>query len=262
MTKYALILEYDGSGFHGWQKQLNDRSIQETLEQSLSKFANETIETITAGRTDTGVHALNQVVHFESGANRNISGWIKGVNSNLPNDIRVKAVKIVDDSFDARFSATARVYHYYLLNSKICPAHIYKNVGVYHYDLDLDKMQRAANLLIGVHDFSSFRASGCQANTPIRNMTSIHIDKQHSMIRISLEANAFLHHMVRNIVGALVYVGSGKISLEAFNHVFLSRSRKLAPPTFMPNGLYLVDVLYPNLEIVPEVEKNIWLFGR
>lgn len=262
MTKYALILEYDGSKFHGWQRQHGVMTIQESLETALSKFANETISTITAGRTDTGVHALNQVVHFESSANRTLLGWIKGVNTNLPNSIRVKNVMLVNDEFDARFSATSRTYHYYLLNSSTSSSHIYNNVGIYHYQLDIELMQEAANLLIGKHDFSSFRASSCQANTPIRQMNFITIEKQTNMIRISLQANAFLHHMVRNIVGSLVYVGSKRISIDEFKQVFLSCSRKLAPPTFMPNGLYLIDVSYPDIVVASYNESNIWLYQR
>lgn len=262
MTKYALILEYDGSKFHGWQSQHGVATIQDSLEIALSKFANENVNTITAGRTDTGVHALNQVIHFESSANRTLSGWVKGVNANLPKSIRVKEVRIVNDEFDARFSATSRTYHYYLLNSQTYSAHIYDNVGVYHHHLDIDLMQEAANLLIGKHDFSSFRASSCQANTPVRQMNFIEVKKQASMIRISLQANAFLHHMVRNIVGSLVYVGSKRITVNEFKQVFLSRSRKLAPPTFMPNGLYLVDVSYPDIAISNAKELDMWLYQR
>ncbi|MDD3267154.1 MAG: tRNA pseudouridine(38-40) synthase TruA, partial [Burkholderiales bacterium] len=257
-----LILEYDGSKFHGWQRQHGVSTIQENLETALSKFANETISTITAGRTDTGVHALNQVVHFESNANRTLLGWVKGVNANLPETIRVKKVMAVNDEFDARFSATSRTYHYYLLNSSTCSAHIYNSVGIYHYALDIELMQKAANLLIGKHDFSSFRASSCQANTPIRQMNFIKIEKQFNMIRISLQANAFLHHMVRNIVGSLVYIGSNRICFDEFKDIFLSRSRKLSPPTFMPNGLYLVDVAYPDIEIANLEERDIWLYQR
>lgn len=261
MTKYAAILEYDGSEFHGWQSQVGVVTVQDTLESALSSFAHSKIKTITAGRTDTGVHALNQVVHFSSDANRPISGWINGVNAKLPKDIRIKNVSIVDDSFDARFSAVSRTYHYYLLLQPHNSVHLYRYVGWYHSNLDLELMQDAAQLLLGKHDFSSFRASSCQANSPIRDMHELKIDRVGNMLRFSLTANAFLHHMVRNIVGALVYVGNGKINYSDFERIFKQANRNFAPPTFMPNGLYLADVEYPQF-IENNFNPDVWLFNH
>ena len=259
MNKYALLLEYEGSQFCGWQiQQPGVKTIQGELERALSLFANHPVATITAGRTDTGVHACHQVVHFYSAAERKLAGWVTGVNANLPATIRIKEAIEVADSFDARFSAVARTYHYYLLMQPVNSAFLNPLVGWYYQNLDLTKMQLAANLLLGIHDFSSFRASACQANTAVRNMLNLIIEQRGQMLRFSFTANAFLHHMIRNIVGALVYVGCGKLTLSEFEQVFKACSRKLAPPTFMPNGLYLVDVSYPE-EYFKAIESN-WLF--
>lgn len=258
MAKYALLLEYDGSDFCGWQIQAQQPSIQGALEAALSSFADHKISTITAGRTDTGVHALNQVVHFESSANRKIDGWIKGVNANLPLAIRIKQACQVVDGFDARFSALTRTYHYYLINDSIRPTHLRDLVGWYCHPLDIKLMQQAAGLLVGVNDFSSFRAAGCQAKTPVRDLQQIKIERQEKMLRFSLTANAFLHHMVRNIVGALVYVGEGRLTVAQFEQIFIAANRRLAPPTFMPNGLYLVNVEYPQPLFI--YDFNLWRF--
>lgn len=259
-NKYALILEYDGSIFHGWQIQNDVKTVQGLLEAALSKFANEPIATITAGRTDTGVHALNQVVHFTSSAKRNLDGWVRGVNALLPSEIRIKRAVIVDDNFDARFSALSRTYHYYLRVAPINSAHLSRYQGWYYHELDIIKMQQAAQLLIGRHDFSSFRAAGCQANSPIREMYNLAIEQKGNLIRFNLTANAFLHHMVRNIVGALVYVGVGRITVADFQQVFASANRNNAPPTFMSNGLYLANVQYPDI-ILGDEDFEQWLFN-
>lgn len=260
MAKYALLLEYDGSNYCGWQIQANASSIQGELEAALSYFASQQITTITAGRTDTGVHAMHQVVHFVSDAKRQLSGWVKGVNARLPLDIRVKAVAEVNDDFDARFSALSRTYHYYLLSRPINSAILNSKIGWYHQELDLAPMQQAAQKLIGKYDFSAFRAAGCQARTPIREMYDISIDKRGNIYRFSLTANAFLHHMVRNIVGALVYIGNGKLDAAGFIEIFAQRNRKLAPPTFMPDGLYLVNVAYP--QPIFAADPETWLFNN
>ncbi len=259
MAKYALLLEYDGSTYSGWQIQANTKTIQGELEAALSAFANEKITTITAGRTDTGVHATHQVVHFSSLATRKIAGWIHGVNCKLPASIRVKDVLDVPDEFDARFSALSRTYHYYLMTRPVNSAIFNQHVGWYYQELDIEEMRLAASKLIGRHDFSSFRASGCQANTPIRELRNLKIETRGNMIRFALSANAFLHHMVRNIVGGLLYVGNGRLSVDEFEQIFIARDRKLAPPTFMPNGLYLVNVEYPSKMFAADTET--WLFN-
>lgn len=260
MARYALLLEYDGSDYYGWQTQKDVVTVQQQLEKALSSFANHPVTTVTAGRTDTGVHALNQVVHFDSDAKRSHHGWVNAVNSKLPITIRVKEVADVAFNFDARFSALSRTYHYYLLIQPQQSALFNRHAGWYYRELDLELMQQAANMLVGRHDFSAFRASACQANTPTRNMRAITIERRANMLRFSLTANAFLHHMVRNIIGALLYVGNGRISLSDFQAIFQQTDRRLAPPTFMPNGLYLADVEYPQAIFTP-ADLSVWRFN-
>ena len=259
MSRYALVLEYDGSYFCGWQKQLGVATIQSSLEKALANFASHEINTITAGRTDTGVHALNQVVHFDSSANRQLAGWIYAVNAKLPAAVRVKKALVVEDDFDARYSAVSRTYQYYLYISPQNSAHLHSQIGWYYKELDLVKMQLAAALLVGQHDFSSFRAAGCQANSAIRTILQSVVEQGGNMIRFTFQADAFLDHMIRNIVGALVYVGNGRISVDDFANIFAAGDRKLAPPTFMPNGLYLASVDYP-CEVC-QFDQDLWLYS-
>lgn len=260
MSRYALLLEYNGSSYYGWQSQPYVPTVQAELEKVLSIFTNHKVETITAGRTDTGVHATYQVVHFDTDVKRSAHGWIRGLNSLMNKDIRVKQILEVDPSFDARFSARKRTYHYYLRTNAVNSALFFNNIGWYYQQLDLAKMQQAADMLVGVHDFSSFRASECQANTPIRTMHAVNLVKRGDVIRIELCANAFLHHMVRNIVGALIYVGNGKISLDKFAELIQAKNRKLAPPTFMANGLYLTHVDYEQ-ELFADYNPDEWIVG-
>lgn len=270
MPNIALQLEYNGSYFYGFQKQKDRRTIQAELEKALSKFANHKVEVITAGRTDTGVHAINQVVNFTTTATRELHGWARGVNALLPDDIAIKKAVVVPDSFNARFDAISRTYHYYLCIRASRLGLLNRQVGWYYASLDIEKMMEACRLLQGRHDFSSFRAADCQANTAIRNMLScglqieqngIYADLNTTMYKdtpdedgdhpyravmlcFDFTANAFLYHMVRNLVGALLYVGNGKLSIDGFKELLISRDRKLAPPTFMPDGLYLASVNY------------------
>lgn len=244
--RYALSLSYDGSQFFGWQKQAQGvMTVQETLENALSTIAGEKINTITAGRTDTGVHATAQVVHFDSDAHRPLSAWVRGVNAHLPDSIAVWHAQEVDAHFHARFDACARRYRYVLQSSPVRTPLLYGRAGWTHYALDVDKMQQAAALLLGEHDFSSFRASQCQAKSPIKTMYQITFSGSPSFIKMDFYANAFLHHMIRNIVGALVYVGSNRLSVGEFADLFAAKSRLTAPPTFMPDGLYLTGIDYP-----------------
>lgn len=240
----ALLLEYDGSGFYGFQKQLATRTIQGILEATLSKFANATIDIITSGRTDTKVHATHQVISFTTFANRPLHAWSRGVNALLPDDIAIRDAIFVDKEFNARFSATSRTYHYYLLVDPIRSAIKQGRVGWYYKPLDFNLMNKAGQYLIGMQDFSSFRASDCQSKNPVRDLSSFSMETKGNLIRFEFTANAFLYHMVRNMVGALVYVGNGKISVDEFVALIKSHQRTLAPPTFMPDGLYLVDVKY------------------
>ncbi|MCC2625433.1 MAG: tRNA pseudouridine(38-40) synthase TruA [Burkholderiales bacterium] len=264
MPNIALQLEYDGSHFFGFQRQASCRTIQGELEKALSKFANHDIQVITAGRTDTGVHALNQVVNFTTHARRELHGWVRGVNALLPDDIAIKKAAIVSDDFSSRFDATSRTYYYYLCVRRSRPGLLSRRVGWYYDYLDIEKMQEASALLHGQHDFSSFRAANCQANTAIRNMLSCSLQIENNniytgpkittqndinlneamLLRFEFTANAFLYHMVRNLVGALLYVGKGNLSVAGFSNLLDARDRTQAPPTFMPDGLYLAAVTY------------------
>lgn len=239
MTRIALGIEYNGKDFLGWQTQPNRKGIQDALENALKIIAQEEIHTITAGRTDTGVHALEQIVHFDTTANRPLSAWIRGVNSHLPKSVRILWAKHVSENFHARFGAIARTYEYRLYNHAIRPALFDGLVGWFHTPLDVELMQKASEFLIGTHDFSAFRASECQAKSPIRTIEYIKIyKKEEHLIIFELKANAFLHHMVRNIIGSLIYVGKGKHKPDWVQTLLDAKSRKNSAPTFMSDGLY------------------------
>jgi len=244
MVRIALGLEYDGSRFCGWQTQPNACAIQDALEVALAEIACEPITTASAGRTDTGVHALAQVVHFDTQAIRPESAWVRGVNALLPPAVSVRWAREVAPEFHARFSAQARRYRYVLLNRPVRPGLASGRVGWFHAPLDLEAMRCAAKLLLGEHDFSAFRAAECQAKTPVRTLTELNIRRVQDLLLFDLRANAFLHHMVRNIIGGLVYVGKGKHPPEWMGEILAGRDRKLAAPTFAPDGLYLSGVEY------------------
>lgn len=250
--RIALVLEYDGGRYCGWQSQPQGCSIQDALEAALSAIAKEKIRVITAGRTDTGVHALYQVVHFDTAAQRPLSAWVRGVNALLPNDIAILWAAEVSDEFHARYSALERRYLYLLLNQPVRPGIHHHKVGWHHSPLELEKMQSAANILIGEHDFSAFRAAECQAKSPIRTMTQLHITRHGNLFVFDLRANAFLQHMVRNIIGCLVYIGKGKYSPEWMYELLENCNRMYAAPTFSAAGLYLADVKYHGDWCMPE----------
>lgn len=250
--RIVLILEYDGSQYCGWQSQPSGCSVQDALERALSEIACENIRVVTAGRTDTGVHALYQVVHFDTFVCRPISAWVRGVNAFLPKDIAVLWVSEISDKFHARFSAIERHYQYLLLNHPIRPAIDHQKTGWYHPALNLENMQIAASVLVGEHDFSAFRASECQAKSPIRVLTRLEISQQDNLFSFEIRANAFLQHMVRNIVGCLVYVGKGKYPPNWVQSLLKNRNRADAAPTFSANGLYLAGVKYDSEWQLPE----------
>ncbi|MFN7095083.1 MAG: tRNA pseudouridine(38-40) synthase TruA, partial [Burkholderiales bacterium] len=211
----AMLLEYDGAGFAGFQKQgFGALTVQGELESALSQFVQQKINIIPAGRTDTGVHALYQVINFTTSVNRELNSWVRGTNAFLPKTLVIREAVKVANEFNARFSALSRTYHYYLAATATRPAILHKKVGWYHRQLDLQAMQEAGLYLVGEKDFSSFRAANCQAATPVRRLTAFNICLKNGLIRFELTANAFLYHMVRNIVGALIYVGSGRLSVE------------------------------------------------
>jgi tRNA pseudouridine38-40 synthase len=244
MKRIAMGVEYDGAAFCGWQSQPNLGGVQDALEQALNRIAGVPIRVHSAGRTDTGVHALMQVVHFDTSVERPDNAWVRGVNANLPAVVRVKWFKYVDLTFHARFSATQRHYQYALINQPYASAIHAKQLGWYHQPLDIKAMQAAITRLIGEHDFSAFRASECQAKTPIRTISHAQINQRGPYIIFNFSANAFLQHQVRNMVGALIYVGNGKLTSSALKDLLLLKNRTLSPPTFSPNGLYLTGVDY------------------
>ena len=243
----ACLVEYDGSSFYGFQKQNDVRTIQVELENALSQFTNQEISVICAGRTDTGVHATGQVINFNTSVIRPLGAYTRGVNALLPKDITIlKAVTVADD-FHARFSAVSRTYVYYLYNCPTRPAILNSKVGWYHGELNLSSIQEACSLLIGEHDFSSFRASQCQANNPVKLMHQCELEISQlnpKILCFRFCANSFLHHMIRNIVGSMIYIGNGKLSINDFKKLIAQRNRVYAPPTFMADGLYLTQVNY------------------
>ncbi len=253
--RIALGIEYDGSQFAGWQMQKHGtRTVQGELERALSTVAAEPIQVICAGRTDTGVHATGQVVHFDCSAERPDKAWIMGVNANLPDDISSFWVQHVADDFSARFSATARQYRYTILNRHARSAVLDRKVTWKHGHLDEQAMHRAAQVLVGEQDFSSFRSAACQAEHARRNVHWIKVSREGDFVYIDIEANAFLHHMVRNIVGSLIMVGRGEQPEEWIAELMQLQDRNQAGPTAASDGLYLVKVTYPEeLGITPPV---------
>ena len=250
--KYAVCVEYDGTPYCGWQKLSHSPSVQEEVEKALSKVANHSVDIVCAGRTDSGVHGIGQVIHFESESLRNDKAWLLGGNTNLPSAIGLRWIRAVEPDFHARFSALERNYRYIVLNRKMRPSLLHNRVTWYHQVLDEVKMQRAADILIGEYDFSSFRASGCQARHAIREIKNINISRKGDYIYIDICANAFLHHMVRNIVGSLFEVGSGAKPAEWFSELLLAKDRTQAGITASACGLYFVNVRYPKKYKLPE----------
>lgn len=244
--RIALGIEYDGSRYYGWQRQNTVRSVQEKLEKALSKVANEPVTVFCAGRTDAGVHATGQVVHFDTQVQRKDAAWTLGVNANLPGDIAVRWVKAVPAEFHARFSATARRYRYVIYNHRLRPAILQQGVTHAYLPLDAERMHRAAQSLLGENDFTSFRAIQCQSRSPWRNMTHISVKRAGAYIIVDLKANAFVHHMVRNIVGSLMEVGCGNQEETWIAELLALKDRTRAAATAKAEGLYLVSVDYPD----------------
>ena len=245
MPRIALGVGYDGRPWQGWQTQPGGLTVQDQLQAALGQFVGTPVQTTCAGRTDSGVHATGQVVHFDVEVQRSDDAWVRGVNRFLPDSIAVQWARVVNDSFHARFSAIARSYTYIILNTPTRQPLWAHRGGWCFRALELKRMQAAADLLIGEHDFSSFRSSQCQAPNPVRVMHDIRIERIGQLVVVRLSANAFLHHMVRNIIGELVLLGVGKTDLSHFKSVFAARDRTVAAPTFAPGGLYLTEVSYP-----------------
>ena len=254
--RIALGVEYDGKPYCGWQSQPDGLTVQDALQAVLSQIADEPIGIVAAGRTDTGVHALEQVVHFDTTAHRPVSAWVRGVNTLLPKSIAVRWAHPVPDEFHARFSAEGRSYRYLLVNRSVRSAVHAGKAGWYHLPLDLDAMRAGAQHLLGEHDFSAFRAAECQAKSPVKQMYGIDIRREGDMVVFDVSANAFLHHMVRNLVGCLIYVGKGKHPPEWIAEILQLRERRLAAPTFAPDGLYLRRIQYDAKWGLPQVEEK------
>lgn len=242
--RIALGLEYDGSAFCGWQIQPAGCSVQDALERAIEAIAASPVSVTCAGRTDAGVHAAWQVVHFDAPVDRPATAWVRGVNAHLPPTVSILWARAVDDAFHSRFVAEARSYRYVLLPRSSRPGLEAGHVGWWHGDLDVDAMRQASVCLVGEHDFSAFRAAECQARSPVRRIEHLGISARGDRLRIDVTANAFLHHMIRNIVGSLVYVGAGRHPPAWIETLLHARDRRLAAPTFAPDGLYLTAVRY------------------
>ncbi|MEN8213992.1 MAG: tRNA pseudouridine(38-40) synthase TruA [Pseudomonadota bacterium] len=255
--RIALGIEYNGAGFHGWQTQQQGiRSVQQTLEQAVATVANHAVRVHCAGRTDTGVHALEQVIHFDTEARRPQRAWTQGVNVNLPDDVSVLWAAQVPERFHARFSAYRRSYCYQILNRPLRSALAHRRATWIHRRLDAGLMHSAAQVLLGTHDFSSYRALGCQAKSPVRTVHHLSVERHGEFLELRIEADAFLHHMVRNIAGVLIAIGQGKAGSEWAQEVLELRDRRLGGVTAPPDGLYLERVQYPAEFQLPETSSS------
>ncbi len=243
--RVALRLAYDGGGFTGWQTQPGGTAVQDSVQSALASIAGHTVATICAGRTDAGVHALAQVLHFDTTAERPTSAWVRGVNAHLPAGVAIQACRLVDDGFNARYGASRRAYSYLIYRGANRHPLYASRAGWTFRELDVARMSGAARALLGTHDFSAFRSSQCQAATPVRTLERIDIRERGPLVVVELQANAFLHHMVRNIVGALVWIGTGRRPEGWLGELLEQRDRRLGAPTVAPQGLYLTGVEYP-----------------
>lgn len=256
--RIALVVEYDGSGFHGWQAQSGLRTVQGVLESALSQVADHPVTVMCAGRTDTGVHATHQVIHFDDDAVRTLRAWVHGANAYLPKDVCVKFGKEVSEQFHARYTATARRYRYFIYNTPIRPALQHRNATWQYRPLDHRVMQAAGQTLIGEHDFTSFRSVECQSKTPMRNVHQLEVTRKGDLVMIDITANAFLHHMVRNIAGVLMAVGAGRKPASWVSEVLHAKDRRMGAETASPYGLYLVSVTYPaEFGILPALDHPL-----
>lgn len=256
MTRFALGIEYCGSAFRGWQSQAGGGTVQDVLEAALAEIAGEPVSTLCAGRTDAGVHATQQVVHFDTLVERPLTAWVRGVNTHLPDGVAVRWAQPVGQDFHARFSARGRRYRYLLLNRPQRPGLWHGRVGWFHGPLDLAAMQDACGRLPGEHDFSAFRAAGCQARSPVKTMTQATVRQCGALVVFDFAASAFLHHMVRNLVGTLVCIGKGGQSAGWVDELLTMRDRRLAAPTFAPDGLYFRGPVYEPHWGLPEADDD------
>lgn len=250
--RFALRVEYHGGAFRGWQSQPCGGAVQDVLQRALGEIAGSPLSVVCAGRTDAGVHALAQIVHFDTDVVRPVSAWVRGTNSRLPQTVAVRWAQQVEPDFHARFSAVSRSYRYLLYDSPVRPALDAGRVGWFHLPLNLDAMRAGAQHLLGERDFSVFRAAECQARSPVKLLQQAQVVRHGDLVVFEFRANAFLQHMVRNMVGALVYVGNGRQPPEWIGELLLSRDRRRAAPTFAASGLYFAGVEYESRWRLPD----------
>ncbi|MEH6470587.1 MAG: tRNA pseudouridine(38-40) synthase TruA [Halopseudomonas sp.] len=255
LFRYAMCVEYDGSAYRGWQSQPGGVvTVQGCVEQGLSIVANEPVKVVCAGRTDAGVHGSYQIIHVDTHALRSERAWVRGTNTNIPYDINIRWAKQVPDSFHARFSALERRYRYVIYNAPVMSALLNRQLTWTHKPLDEKRMQQAANYLLGEHDFTSYRAVGCQAHSPVREVRRLDVRRIGKLIVIDVSANAFLHHMIRNFAGVLMKIGAGEAEPEWARQVLEARDRRQGGVTAHPLGLYFIDVQYPSEYELPKSE--------
>lgn len=258
--RYALGIQYRGSAYCGWQRQPHCDSVQQRLESALGFVADHPLDLVCAGRTDAGVHAVEQVAHFDSAAERSERAWVLGANCRLPRDIRISWVRPVAQDFHARFEASSRSYRYVIFNNAVASA-LFHDLSAWEFrPLDHTSMHDCARLLVGEHDFSSFRAVGCQAKSSSRNVRDIRVSREGELVFLDITANAFLYHMVRNIAGSLLVVGKGEQDIDWFARVFAARDRDLAAPTAPAAGLYFLRAHYDERFKLPIADKKPVLF--
>lgn len=264
MQRIALGVEYLGTNYSGWQKQLDPQvpSVQSAVEDALTQIANHPITTVCAGRTDAGVHASAQVVHFDSPANRSERAWVFGANTKLPKDIRVLWAQKVPAEFDARRSAIQRHYKYVIYNSSLRTGLLHNYMTWHYIQLDVAKMHAAAQSWVGTHDFTSFRAAGCQSKSPVRDLQLFTIRRSGNLIIFDILANAFLYHMIRNMVGTLLAIGGGNRPVAYAAEVLLAKDRAKAGATAPAEGLYLAGVKYPDWLLIPEQSSGLWFLNQ
>ncbi|NHB56588.1 tRNA pseudouridine(38-40) synthase TruA [Acinetobacter sp. 194] len=261
MQRFAIGIEFSGANYRGWQtQQPGVITVQETIEKVLSKVANEPIMLHGAGRTDAGVHATNMVAHFDTSAVRKIDGWLLGSNSQLPKDISIQWIKEMDQEFHARFKAQARRYRYVVYNAPTRPALLNKQVTHIYQTLDIQKMITAASKFEGTHNFESFRAAACQSNQPVRHVSHCRLIQHGAYLVLDIQADGFLHHMVRNIMGCLLEVGQGMYDIDHIDAIFAAEDRKAAGITAPPDGLYFIHADYPAQFELPKTPLGpLWL---
>ncbi|PKG36487.1 MULTISPECIES: tRNA pseudouridine(38-40) synthase TruA [Psychrobacter] len=258
----AIAVEFLGTHYHGWQRQREVLGVQQALETAISKVANEPVEVIAAGRTDASVHASNMIAHFTTRAYRPTQNWLRGVNSLLPDDIALRWIQPMPADFHARFGAIARRYRYITLNQAQRPAILNHQVTHIYEPLDLAAMQLAAADIVGTHDFSSYRAAACQSNQPVRNVSHARLFAHGQFIVFDIQADGFLHHMVRNLMGTLYAIGRHDLEPSDFLNILAKKDRTIAPPTASGDGLYFINAYYPERfqQLLPNAPLTpIWL---